>query len=143
MDKQDWKNVLYVFLAACIWFGIEFGIVAGHEAKLERERIDKIKKPRYKAMQVIKYSNDTIEFFFKPNGRNFFDGKYTEQFKRIYSENLHWNSRQDKLLLYDARGDTLRVRFLDSGLQHKFEKEWKKYNGYKLINASKVRRRAK
>lgn len=63
MDKQDWKNLLYGFLAICIYFGIEFGIVAWRDAKLERERVDKIKKPRYKAMNVIKYSNDTIEFF--------------------------------------------------------------------------------
>ena len=142
MDKQDWKNLLYGFLAICIYFGIEFGMVAWRDAKLERERVDKIKKPRYKAMNVIKYSNDTIEFFFKHDWRGWDEG-YTDKFKRIYGENIHWDSRKDKLSLYDTRGDTLRVRFLDSRLQHKFEKEWEKYNGYKLTNTAKIRRRAK
>lgn len=132
--KEMGRALAMVLVAGCISFGLKLGFVWLYDMpdrQAQKVKIEQRKKKQYNAMDVVKYSNDTIEFVFDKKTN------YKNKFERMYYNNA--DSYQDKLLLFGKRGDTLQVRFLDKKLQRKFEKEWEKYNNAKLVSAAQVK----
>ena len=102
------------------------------ETKEKQAKQEQKTKEYYNALQVSKYSGDTIEFVFANH-------RVKTQFQKDWRRYNNHQGIQDSPVADNMRvlkysGDTIQIKFDNAKFQRKFEKQWRKYNDYKLNN---------